>query len=157
MGLECRQEKITLQGKVGNKVGPGLGYREVKRWEEEAEYQKLGILDQVVGTGRGNVAHSVKAPGLPAFPSTTTSLSLGPLSFHPNTGPQGSHWAVTPGAGSILGGPQLPRGGGRYEATYTTNLRRSRDPEVANKPQSTWQERKHLGWLKVIIPSSPRT
>lgn len=112
MGLECRQEKITLQGKAGDEVGPGLGYREVKRWEEEAEYQKLGILARAVGTGRGNFPCSVNAPGLPAFLSST-SLSPGPLSFHPNTGPQGApHWAVTPGAGSILGGTPTATGEG---------------------------------------------
>lgn len=48
-----------------------------------------GRVPKARGPGRGNFARSVNAPGLPAFPSTTTSLSLGPLSFHPNTGPQG--------------------------------------------------------------------
>lgn len=153
MGLECRQ-KITLQGKEGDEVGPGLGYREVKRWEEEAEYRKPGILARAVGTGRGNFPRSVNAPGLPAFPSST-SLSLGPLSFHPNTGPQGA-----PSLGSHSRsrfhpwGDPTATGGGGHEATYTTNLRRSRDPEVANRPQSTWQKRQRLGRLKVIIPSS---
>lgn len=148
MGLECRQETITLQGKAGDEVGSGLGYGEVKRWEEKAEYRKLGVLARAVGTGRGTFPRSVNAPRLPAFPSST-SLSLGPLSFHPNTGPQGA-----PSLGSHSrsrfhpwGTPTAMEGGG-YEATHTTDLRRSRDPEVANIPQSTWQKRKRLGRLK---------
>lgn len=34
----------TGEGRAGGEAGPGLGYREVKRWEEEAEYRKLRIL-----------------------------------------------------------------------------------------------------------------
>lgn len=138
----------TGEGRAGGEAGPGLGYREVKRWEEEAEYRKLRILAE--GTSHvvsmlQDSQHSPPPP--PHFP-------LVPFPFIQTPDPRESpHWAVTPGAGSILGDPNC-HWGWRFEATDTTNLRRSRDPEAANTPQSTWQERKHLGWLKVIIPSS---
>lgn len=104
------QEKITLQGKAGDEVGPGLGYGEVKRWEEEAEYRKLGVLARAVVLAEGTshvlstLPDSQHSPPAPHFP-------LVPFPFIQTPDPrEPPHWAVTPGAGSILGGPQLPRG-----------------------------------------------
>lgn len=116
MGPECRQEKITLQGRAGGEVGPGLGYREVKRREEEAEYPKLGILAEGTSHVVSMLQDSQHSPPPPLF-------ALVPFPFIQTSDPRESpHWAVTPGAGSILGDPNC-HGGWRFEATDTTNLR----------------------------------
>lgn len=111
MGLECRQEKITLQGKAGDEVGPGLGYREVKRWgrrrrstESLGSWLELSVLAEGTSHVVSTLRDSQHSPPAPHFP-------LVPFLFIQTPDPrEPPHWAVTPGAGSILGGTPLPRG-----------------------------------------------